>query len=125
MNKQLEAQAPGTEDWQNLKNDLTAALAEVKGQIETINKKTKVDQQAKIDIGRSFLTDLVKETEKIASSSEIELPAETTVVTEATGTESGEINNNCPEYINCMPTIGEQRPCQIPVGCESKTIIAY
>lgn len=31
----------------------------------------------------------------------------------------------CPEYINCMPTIGEARPCVIPPGCENYTQIAY
>jgi len=31
----------------------------------------------------------------------------------------------CPEYINCMPTIGEARPCVIPPGCENFTQIAY
>lgn len=31
----------------------------------------------------------------------------------------------CPEYINCMPTIGEARPCIIPPGCENYTQIAY
>lgn len=31
----------------------------------------------------------------------------------------------CPPYINCMPTIGEARPCVIPVGCENITQIAY
>lgn len=33
--------------------------------------------------------------------------------------------STCPSYINCMPTIGEARPCQIPVGCEGITQIAY
>ncbi|PKM87726.1 hypothetical protein CVU83_02675 [Candidatus Falkowbacteria bacterium HGW-Falkowbacteria-2] len=32
---------------------------------------------------------------------------------------------SCPEYINCMPTIGEARPCIIPPGCENYTQIAY
>jgi len=32
---------------------------------------------------------------------------------------------SCPEYINCMPSIGEARPCVIPVGCENITQIAY
>lgn len=35
------------------------------------------------------------------------------------------VKNNCPPYINCMPTIGEARPCVIPVGCEDITQIAY
>lgn len=34
-------------------------------------------------------------------------------------------NKNCPEYINCMPTIGEAPSCRIPVGCEGITQIAY
>jgi hypothetical protein len=32
---------------------------------------------------------------------------------------------NCPAYINCMPTIGQARPCVIPPGCEDITQIAY
>lgn len=35
------------------------------------------------------------------------------------------VKNNCPPYINCMPTIGEARPCVVPVGCEDVTQIAY
>lgn len=35
------------------------------------------------------------------------------------------VKNNCPEYINCMPTIGGARPCTIPAGCENITQIAY
>jgi len=31
----------------------------------------------------------------------------------------------CPEYIDCMPTIGPAKPCQIPPGCEGITQIAY
>lgn len=33
--------------------------------------------------------------------------------------------SSCPAYINCMPTIGQARPCVIPVGCEAITQIAY
>ncbi|MDI3496288.1 MAG: hypothetical protein PWQ35_309 [Patescibacteria group bacterium] len=44
----------------------------------------------------------------------------------ATATSSEEIKKaNCPEWINCMPTVGEARPCQIPLGCEGITQIAY
>jgi len=32
---------------------------------------------------------------------------------------------SCPPSINCMPTIGEARPCVVPVGCEKITQIAY
>lgn len=42
------------------------------------------------------------------------------LIKQATTTKS-----NCPEYINCMPSIGEARPCIIPTGCENITQIAY
>lgn len=34
-------------------------------------------------------------------------------------------NSACPEFIDCMPTIGEAKPCVIPPGCENITQIAY
>lgn len=34
-------------------------------------------------------------------------------------------SSSCPEFIDCMPTIGEPNPCVIPVGCENITQIAY
>jgi len=34
--------------------------------------------------------------------------------------------NNCPDYINCMPTIGgPARNCAIPPGCEGITQIVW
>lgn len=32
---------------------------------------------------------------------------------------------SCPQFINCMPTIGASKPCVIPPGCENITQIAY
>lgn len=43
----------------------------------------------------------------------------------ATSTATTTKKTGCPEYINCMPTIGEARPCVIPAGCEDITQIAY
>ncbi len=34
-------------------------------------------------------------------------------------------SSSCPEFINCMPSIGEAKPCVIPAGCENITQIAY
>jgi hypothetical protein len=34
-------------------------------------------------------------------------------------------SSSCPAYIDCMPTIGQARPCVIPTGCEAITQIAY
>ncbi|MFA5754736.1 MAG: hypothetical protein WC905_05355, partial [Patescibacteria group bacterium] len=80
-------------------------------------------------VADKLLGDLIEETEKIASSS-IDLPFLGTSTPSATGTSPlvnpPDIKNaNCPAYVNCMPTIGESRPCQIPAGCEGITKIAY
>jgi hypothetical protein len=32
---------------------------------------------------------------------------------------------NCPEWVNCMPTIGEAPSCEIPPGCEGITQKVY
>lgn len=34
-------------------------------------------------------------------------------------------SSSCPEFIDCMPTIDEVKPCVIPPGCENITQIAY
>ncbi|MDD3285636.1 MAG: hypothetical protein PHG95_03325 [Patescibacteria group bacterium] len=34
-------------------------------------------------------------------------------------------SSSCPEFVDCMPTIGEAKPCAIPPGCENITQIAY
>ncbi|HNU81364.1 MAG TPA: hypothetical protein PLA05_00765 [bacterium] len=34
-------------------------------------------------------------------------------------------SSSCPEFIDCMPSIGEAKPCVIPPGCENITQIAY
>lgn len=34
-------------------------------------------------------------------------------------------SSSCPEFIDCMPSVGEAKPCVIPAGCENITQIAY
>lgn len=58
----------------------------------------------------------------LATSSLSEAPSSPLIEIPASSTP---INDSCPAYINCMPSVGEARPCQIPVGCEGITQIAY
>lgn len=83
----------------------------------------------------SFVKDLLDKASSTAGS------VSTTPTTTVTATTSKEIKEElsdlikkatttnkgagCPAYINCMPTIGEARPCVIPAGCEDITQIAY
>lgn len=81
------------------------------------------------DKTNEFVEKLLDKTEDIASSSistssaiiEIKKELSELVVTSTAPV----VNNNCPPYINCMPSIGEARPCVIPPGCENITQIAY
>jgi hypothetical protein len=64
----------------------------------------------------------------IVESGEDSLPDNDLIIDIIEKTKENSIDKvkNCPEYINCMPTIGEEpRSCVIPPGCEDITIIAY
>lgn len=91
---------------QNKTSELSQFKQDVDKQMTEINKKLNdvVDkkQEAKNKAGDDLLNNIIKDAQQ-ATSSPI----------------------SCPAYINCMPTIGEARPCQIPAGCEGITTIAY
>ena len=108
--------------------DLGVVREEINESLSELEQKLEENSQLKDDAGE-MLSELIKEAQESASSSEdMVLPvmpeATTTLDFTATTTTPG-INKNCPEWINCMPSIGEPRPCQIPAGCEGITQIAY
>lgn len=106
-------------DFTNLKEDINKQMAEMKKKLSDISNKK---QEAKNKAGEELLNNLLKETEKVASSSQSTSTASISTSTVSTPKVK---NSSCPEYIDCMPTIGEARPCEIPVGCENITVIAY
>lgn len=104
---------------------------------ESLEKVDKINDDIKA-ASSSLLTEFILETNKTASSSETQLvisPPDTssssiistssfpTILPVAAPTQK--IKLDCPSYINCMPTIGEARSCQVPPGCEEITQIAY
>jgi hypothetical protein len=89
------------------------------------------------DTGQDFLNDLADNLEKKEGLPSISEPVVPVVPVE-TATLSPENLlkdlenrlpqapvNNCPAFIDCMPTIGDAKPCLIPPGCENITQIAY
>jgi hypothetical protein len=120
------APSENNEEWADLKTSLDKTLVNVKSQVDNI-QKTK--EAAKKTADQALLTGLLEETEKrasaIASSTVATSSATSSNVTATTTPSPVGSTNNCPEYIDCMPTIGATRPCQIPVGCEGITQIAY
>ncbi len=114
-----------TAQWQNLKNNFSETVSEMTKNLDKIKETDAVLKTA----SSSLLEELIKETNKIAASSTIKTAATSSVIATSTDYAASSTpettKNNCPPYIDCMPTIGEARPCQIPAGCEGITQIAY
>jgi hypothetical protein len=88
----------------------TASSSLVSGVIENVEIDTAVSSSSGLDIEAAK-----KAVSSLASSSIIDLPENS----------ESKKSPDCPAYVNCMPTIGEARPCIIPVGCEGITEKVY
>lgn len=119
VDKELAADNDSAQ-WLKIKDDLNKTLSNVQSQMKEISRARKEQEDVK---NRNFLSDLVDETKKLAPTT---VSTSTPIATStATSTAPKSLRSGCPEWINCMPSIGEARPCQIPVGCEGITQIAY
>lgn len=114
-----------------LKNDFASTVDQMGKGLEQVKKTDDKLNTA----SSSLITEIIIETNKAASSSENKLATTTeisTVISSSSfptiplvATTTKKSKFDCPAYINCMPTIGAARPCQIPSGCEGITQIAY
>jgi hypothetical protein len=120
--------------WSSLKADLSQVLTDAKNQLKEIEKiraeKKKSDQNALLNNLLGGVDELSAAASPIAATSSATSTAPIATTTPPAGPAipiggAKDNNKNCPEYINCMPTIGVARPCQIPAGCEGITFIAY
>ena len=106
--------------WAEIKNDFRETvdkMSESLNKIEAANEKLKTASS-------SLINELIIEANKIASSSAATTSTSSLPLVDNQASSTIK-NSNCPSYIDCMPTIGEAKPCQIPVGCEGITQIAY
>lgn len=109
--------------------------AEVSAEIDKNTKEAEARlgiNQPDTSTNNEFIKKLLDKTANVASSSVssstaiLEIKKELLDLTKNTSTPViPATRSNCPAYINCMPTIGEARPCVIPAGCENITQIAY
>ncbi|MFA6194634.1 MAG: hypothetical protein WC719_02730 [Patescibacteria group bacterium] len=116
-------------EWSGLKSELEKTLTEAQAKLNKIEAdKAAVEKKA----GDKFMAGLLEGAVKNASSSAMTATSSTAIAASSTPpiaggqtastTKSGSL---CPEYIDCMPTIGVAKPCVIPLGCEGITTIAY
>ncbi|MFA6994866.1 MAG: hypothetical protein WC249_00440 [Patescibacteria group bacterium] len=136
-NNQQTSATSDQESWVKLKTDLNKTLADIQGQLGKINKVA-VPQAS--TSSTDFLVNLLKNTKSSTSPSAVDIVMATTTVATSSIVSTSSIatttfeaetplpvdkQNNCPKYINCMPTIGSAPVCQIPVGCEGITALVY
>ena len=106
--------------WKKISEDMSNSLNE----LDKISDKLSASST-----DQAFVQDLLDKASSTAASSisttttSTEIKQELTDLIRTSTTSPKRIS--CPEYIDCMPSIGEPRPCVIPVGCEKITQIAY
>ncbi len=106
-------------EWAQIKDEFHGLSDNFAQQLEKRQNKTENATSS------AFINDLVEATNKLAASSSTNAMTTSSPLIATSSTSTDFLKNNCPAYINCMPTIGESKPCQIPVGCEGITQIAY
>ncbi|NCO00006.1 hypothetical protein GW920_02675 [Candidatus Falkowbacteria bacterium] len=133
LSSQTAKNSNDTSAWEVLRNDVSRTMAMARGQFNQISD---TQEEASANQGQDFLLDVLATARQTVAST--------------TGTTSIEIipviisppivnipppatpikNINCPDWINCMPTVvgtndNMSSICQVPVGCEGITQIAY
>lgn len=106
-------------DLLKFKEDINKQMTEINNRL---NEKISDKKQEEISKnGDELLKKIIQDAKSTTSS----LINTSTIVISSSTPNLIKQSNNCPAYINCMPSIGETRSCRIPVGCEGITEIAY
>lgn len=119
----------------DLKKDFVKTINQVEN---TLTKVEKTNNNL-LNASSSLINELIIETNKAASSSEsgesgVSNATDSPVVSTSSlpiipliSSSTKKNKFDCPAYIDCMPTIepARSKPCQVPVGCEGITQIAY
>lgn len=125
-NEKMNA-AQNIAQWQSIKEDFNETVDKMSSSLDKIQEKNAILNNASSSLVNELLIAAVTASSTASSTAapSPEIASSSPVVVEPISASSTDKNKNCPEYIDCMPTIGEARPCQIPVGCEGITQIAY
>jgi hypothetical protein len=116
LNNVFDANSTSTDDtFKKISADIDESLAKVNAKLNKTVSST----------SNTFVDDLLEKASSSTATStvKIELKEELKGLIKTATTTNKKIG--CPEYINCMPTIGDAKPCVIPAGCEKITKIAY
>lgn len=117
-------------DFDQLSTDLNKRLEKFKEAKEVVEATSPLASSSLENVaGNNLVKELIANTNNlIASNTPIATNSPVIINTDPLGSTTSPTTNltsNCPQYINCLPSVGEAPPCQIPAGCEGITIIAY
>ena len=120
LNNVFESKPTSTDDTlKKIGDDIDKSLKDVNARFDTtVSSTSNTFVEGLLDKASSTIA-----TTTATSTAKTELKETLTGLIKTTTTTPKRIS--CPPSINCMPTIGEARPCVVPVGCEKITQIAY
>jgi hypothetical protein len=114
-----------TQDLTKFKSDINNQMTEINQRLNDIsNQKQEATNKAGNDLLNNVINGAANSTSSSETSTSSPINTSTNPVVNAPDTTKVK-NSKCPPYIDCMPTIGASKPCQIPAGCEGITQIAY
>lgn len=120
--------------------EFSETISTIRQSLEAVSADETASSTEVTEKGREFIEDLKNDVENMKPAADTEDDAAATSTEDILDELEKRLNapttpvitpevvvpkTTCPEYINCMPTIGEARPCVIPPGCENYTQIAY
>ncbi len=106
--------------WEKIQTDLKKIIKTTEKNIDSKKEEKTVNNNNKES--DKLINDLMKTTKETSSSKNKKASSSL----EQKSVPSSQDKLNCPQWINCMPTIGSApRTCQVPRGCEGITQIAY
>jgi len=114
----LISKSSKNQEFSDVKNNFSEAMVDLKDKINLVKTDNAKKEKIKAEL---FIKELLKETENIGSSTLEEAKNDNST----SSVQLKPSNQNCPQYINCMPTIGEARNCNVPLGCEGLTTLLY
>ena len=103
---------PKNDEFSEIKDNLDQVVEELNTKLK--NEKDSLSQ---------VVEDIKEDDQKDSQEDDLNLPP---LVEEEPLLKPKPTLSNCPEYINCMPTVGgPARSCAIPPGCEEITQVAW
>ena len=122
----INGESGNTQDLTKFKSNINNQMTEINQRLNNVaNQKQEAANKAGNDLLNNVINGTTNSNPSLGTSTSSPINASTTPISNSTTSQTKVKDSKCPAYIDCMPTIGASKPCQIPAGCEGITQIAY